>query len=327
MGFSEIIGQEKPLETLRAALANGRLHHAYLFLGPEGVGKRTIALAMAQALHCDEMDNDFCGRCAHCVRIQNGNHTDVRLIEPLAGKKEISIQQIRSIEKELNFHAFSGKKIAIIDPATLMNLPAQNALLKTLEEPPPDSLLILLASNAGGLLPTVRSRCLRIAFGPLPRDLIAGYLAAKHGMTPADAQLVAAMSMGSLGAALELDQQELLEQRRDWIETMCSLTPANYQTGLNAAETLSGSREESLKFLAWVETWYRDLLVYYVTRDAGDLVNLDLVSTIQQQSAASNPESLLSALSQIASASARIQRNLNRRMVLEELFMGALEAR
>jgi len=327
MGFGEIIGQQKALETLRAALAHGRLHHAYLFLGPEGVGKRTIGLALAQALHCNEMADDSCGHCTNCLRIQSGNHPDVRLIEPVAGKKEISIQQIRSIEKELSFRAFSGKKIVIIDPATLMNLSAQNALLKTLEEPPPDSLLILVASNAGGLLPTVRSRCLRIPFGPLPRELIAGYLAAKQTMTQADAQLVAAMSMGSLGAALDLDREELVEQRRNWIETMCSLTPGNYQTVLNAAEALSGSREESLKFLAWVETWYRDLLIYNVTREARELINLDLVKTIQQQSAAGNPERIIVALSQAAGAAARIQRNLNRRMILEELFMAAVEAR
>ena len=327
MGFSEIIGHQKPLETLRIALANGRLHHAYLFLGPEGVGKRTIGLSLAQAIHCNEIDNDFCGHCPNCLRIQSGNHPDVRMVEPVAGKKEISIQQIRGIEKELSFRAFSGKKIAIIDPATLMNMPSQNALLKTLEEPPRDSLLILVASNAGSLLPTVRSRCLRIAFGPLPHDLIAGYLTAKQKMTRDDAQLLAAMSMGSLGMALNLDRKELVEQRRNWIETMCSLTPENYRTAFNAAEALSSNREEALKFLAWVETWYRDLLVYNVTHDASELINLDIVTKIEQQSAAVKTEQILSALNQAAGGAARIQRNLNRRMVLEELFMGAVEAR
>lgn len=325
MGFSEIIGHPKPLETLRAALVNRRLHHAYLFVGPEGVGKRTIGLALAQAVHCGQMDNDFCGQCVNCLRIQSGNHPDVRVIEPAAGRKEISIQQIRTIEKELNFRAFSGKKIALIDPATLMNLPAQNALLKTLEEPPPESLLILVASNTGGLLPTLRSRCLRIAFGPLPRDVIAGYLSEKQTMERDNAQLIAAMSRGSLGAALELDREELVQQRQNWIDTMCSLTPGDYRTAMDAAEALSGSREESLRFLAWLETWYRDLLIYHVTQDSRELVNLDAEAKIQQQSAAGNTEAILSALTEAAGATARIQRNLNRRMVLEELFTGAVD--
>src|SRR5262245_12389860 len=139
MGFAQIVGHSKQLETLRLALAHGRLHHAYLFVGAAGLGKKTIGLSLAKAIHCSGASGDFCGECADCARIQDGNHPDVRLIEPLAGKKEISIQQIRELEKELNLRSFSGnKKIVILDPATLMNLSAQNALLKTLEEPPPD---------------------------------------------------------------------------------------------------------------------------------------------------------------------------------------------
>lgn len=327
MRFSEIIGHQKPLASLRLALAKGRLHHAYLFLGPEGVGKRTLGLSLAQAIHCKETENEACGECPNCSRIQTGNHPDVRIIEPAAGKKEIGIRQIREMEKELNLRAFSGKKIAIIDPAHLMNMSAQNALLKTLEEPPRDCLLILVASNAGGLLSTLRSRCLRISFGPLPRDLIAGFLTAQRAMTSDEAQFIAAISMGSLGAALDLDREELIEQRRSWIETMRSLTLGNYRGALDAAEAISGSREESLRFLAWLETWYRDLLVYSVTQDTTELINLDIVSTLQQKSAASEREQILLALSRTAGAAARIQRNLNRRMVLEGLFIGAVEAR
>ncbi len=327
MGFSEIIGHQKPLETLRAALTNRRLHHAYLMLGPEGVGKRTIALSLAKALHCSERENDFCGSCSNCSRIETANHPDVRTIEPGAGKKEIGIQQIREIEKELNFRAFSGKKIVIIDPAPLMNAAAQNALLKTLEEPPRDSLLILIAANTGGLLSTLRSRCLRLSFAPLPRDLIADFLLAKGTLTRDDAQVVAAMSMGSLRTALELDKEEVAAQRRLWIDIMSSLTRGNYRAALDAAEALSGGREESLQFLAWVETWYRDLLVHALTHETRELINGDMLPHIQQQSGTARLDSLLLSLSQVAGATARIQRNLNRRMVLEALFIGSVEAR
>src|SRR6476661_7375146 len=180
MSFAEVIGHTKQLAILRSALSAARLHHAYLFVGPDGIGKRTAAIAVAKAIHCEESIEDFCGICINCARISDGNHPDVRLIQPLPDKKEISIQQIREIERELNFRSFSGKKkIAIVDPATLMNLSAQNALLKTLEEPPRDSLLILIAVNDGALLPTLRSRCLRISFGPLARDLIGDFLVSR----------------------------------------------------------------------------------------------------------------------------------------------------
>ena len=102
MGFGEIIGHDRQLSTLRSALASNRLHHAYFFAGPEGVGKRTIAIALAKAVHCVQLDDDFCGQCVNCARISDGNHPDVRFVEPLAGKKEISIQQIRELERELN---------------------------------------------------------------------------------------------------------------------------------------------------------------------------------------------------------------------------------
>ena len=125
------------------------------------MGKRTLAIALAKAIHCQAKADDFCGQCVNCARIADGNHPDVRTVAPLADKKEISIQQIREIERELNYRSFTGKrKIVIIDPATLMNAVAQNALLKTLEEPPQDSLIILIAPNAGGLCrPCARAVC------------------------------------------------------------------------------------------------------------------------------------------------------------------------
>ncbi|MGH7816708.1 MAG: DNA polymerase III subunit delta' [Candidatus Binatia bacterium] len=328
MAFSDIIGQQKQLTVLRSVLANGRLHHAYLFLGPEGVGKHTVAVAFAKALHCNELKDDYCGGCVNCARIADGNHPDVRIIEPLAGKKEISIQQIRELERDLNFRSFTGKrKVAIVDPATLMNLSSQNALLKTLEEPPQDSLMILIAPNAGGLLPTLRSRCLRLSFAPLGRREVAGFLQAHHGMNGSDAEFVAALSMGSIGAALSLEKDELNEKRQIWTGMLSSLKAADYHGAMIAAEALASNRDEALKFLKWAESWYRDLLIYGVAKDSDELVNLDMRAEIEQQSADGEVAHALCAISQIAGAAARIQRNLNRRMVLEKFLFGVVGRR
>jgi DNA polymerase-3 subunit delta' len=328
MGFSEIIGQQRPLEILRSVLGNGRLHHAYLFVGPEGVGKRTVAVALAKTLHCEEAANDFCGGCAACARIQNGNHPDVRVVEILAGKKEISIQQVREVERDLNFRSFSGKrKIAIIDPATSMNLSAQNALLKTLEEPPQDSLLILIAANAGGLLPTLRSRCLRLPFGPLTRDAVAGFLITNKGIDKEEARFIAAVSMGSLGAALRLDKEEYLERRQSWAEKVSSLTSGDYRAASEAAEAIASNKEEALQFLEWAETWYRDLLIHAVTENSAETINVDMLAEIRSQAANGQVERLLSTFAQTARAAGRIQRNLNRRMVLESLFFNVVGRR
>ena len=328
MGFAEIIGHQRPLETLRLGLANERLHHAYLFVGPEGSGKRTVALALAKAIHCRETKNDFCDRCPDCARIQAGNHPDVRLVQTIEDKKEISIKQVREIEKELNFRSFSGKrKIAIIDPATLLNTSSQNALLKTLEEPPQNSMIVLIAPNAGALLPTLRSRCLRISFGPLARDEVARCLTSKEGINQDDANLRAALSMGSLGAAIKFDKDELLEKRRGWAALLLSLSAGDYCGAIAAAEAIASNKEECLGFLEWAETWYRDLLVHAATEDSEEVVNVDMLTEIGSQSAKGSFEQMLASFAQTARAAGRIQRNLNRRMVIERFLFGVVGGR
>jgi DNA polymerase-3 subunit delta' len=326
MGFSEIIGHEKQSENLRLSLLNGRLHHAYLFIGPDGIGKRTLGLAMAQAIHCSELENDFCGGCGACRAIQAGNHADVRIVEPISNKKDISIQQVRELEKALSLRSFSGRqKVAIIDPATLMNWAAQNALLKTLEEPPQGCVLILIASNAGGLLPTVRSRAFALSFAPLPRELIVRFLISRKGKTREQADFLAALAMGSLGAVSKIDNEKMIENRLEWMETLVSLRTGDYRAALNAAEALAGNREETLSFLEWAGLWYRDLLTFRIAHAPNQVVNIDMLPQIEEQSAGIEEDDLFSMLSKAGEASQLIQRNLNRRMVLEDLLLRAVE--
>jgi DNA polymerase III subunit delta' len=328
MGFDDIIGQQKQLATLRAALGNGRLHHAYLFLGPEGVGKRLTALALAKALHCIEGQNNYCGGCVNCRRIDDRNHPDVRLIEAASAKKEISIQQVRELERELNYRSFTGKrKIAIIDPATSLNLPSQNALLKTLEEPPQNSLIMLIAVNEGGLLPTLRSRCLRLSFAPLPRQEIARYLRARDGMGEAEAECLAALSMGSMGAGVALKNADLSEKRKTWTGMLGAFKKRDYRSAMMAAEALAANRDETIEFLNWAESWYRDLVIAKLAQTTDECVNLDMQQELERQTAQIKIEPALGALERIATARTEIQRNLNRRMVLEKFLFGIVEER
>jgi DNA polymerase-3 subunit delta' len=323
MAFDDIIGQEKSLAVLRAALANNRLHHAYLFTGPEGVGKRTTAIMLAMALHCAERQGDACGHCIECARIRARNHPDVREIEPLPGKKEITIQQIRDMEKELQYRSFSGgRKVAVVDPAALLNQASQNALLKTLEEPPQNSVLVLISPSAGALLPTLRSRCLRLSFGPIPRQLLAEFLSSRRGCTCDEAQLLAALSMGSLGIGLAMNGKEFREDVREWGRELAALSSGDYRGAIEMAEALSSSREEALEFLRWVQSWYRDLLVRRVGQE--DVVNLDLMPELERKAAEGALERILSSATYAGEAAVKIQRNLNRRMVLEQLLFAAV---
>lgn len=325
MPFSDIVGHERPLAILRWALEKGRLPHAYLFLGPEGVGKKTIGLSLAKAIHCQQSRADFCGQCTSCVRIASGNHPDVRAVEPAAGKKEISIQQIRELEKELSFRTFSGgKKITLVDPAPLMNASAQNALLKTLEEPPKDSVLILISTSTGGLLPTVLSRCVRLSFTPLPTELVGQFLVSQKGVESVQAMFLAALAMGSLGRALSAEMEALIARRRAWLEQIDSLTSEDFRRALAVAEELARTREDSLGFLEWAEGWYRDLLVFSLRGDTGQLCNRDLEEELKRHASRYGLERILTLRSRAAKTAVRIQRNVNRRMALENFFVEAV---
>ncbi len=324
MSFADIIGHQKQLALLRAGLTSGRLHHAYLFTGPEGIGKRTVATALAKAIHCERRSGDFCGECVNCARIADGNHPDVRIVEPLSDKKEIGIPQIREIEREINLRSFTGKrKIVIIDPAALLNPAAQNALLKTLEEPPQASLIVLIAAGVGALLPTLRSRCLRLAFAPLARREIAAHLQKAHAKSAEEADFLAALGLGSLGAALGLDDAALTEKRSAWVEMLGAIDGGNFYAAVAAAEELAGNRDEALRFFKWAESWYRDLMIFRATGAAEELVNSDLRAEVERQAARHSAEQSARTVAAALDGSAAIQRNLNRRMVLEKFLFGA----
>jgi len=199
MPFSELIAQDRALSPLRSALRRGALHHAYLFGGPEGVGKARAARLLAQAANCEgpgaPAQDDACGTCGPCRKIEKGVHPDVVVLaeervmakagrwEPKGGRtpsKDIVVDQVRDlVDHRLAMKRFEGRRrFVVIDPADAMNAQAQNALLKTLEEPPDDTTLVLVASSPDSLLPTIRSRCARVTFGPLPDAFVQERLAA-----------------------------------------------------------------------------------------------------------------------------------------------------
>ena len=322
MPFSDIIGHATQIATLRQALEQDRLHHAYVFLGPEGVGKRTVAFALAKAVHCAAAAGDFCGRCENCVKIENQNHPDVRLLRPLTGKRDISIEQVRTLGKELGYRSFTGgKKIAVIDPASLMNFSAQNALLKTLEEPPAGSVLILVSASAGGLLATLLSRCLRLAFAPLPASVIAAHLAAGRNLSRERAALLAAVSFGSLGRALDPDMEELARKREAWVDGIGAVARRDGGAWTAMAEGLAKDRVEALAFLDWLAAWYRDILVILAAENVEEVANLDLIGKLQAQAERLSIREAIALRSRALDAAARVRRNINSRMALENLFV------
>jgi DNA polymerase-3 subunit delta' len=237
--FSGIIGLEKPLSVIGRMLTSGRIPHALLFHGPEGVGKRTVAERLAISLLCERpgADGAACGSCAACVKAAHGNHPDLLVTtrlpkaEPKGGtepddetegegsgdlKAWIVVDQVRELAQHAAYAPREGRRrVFLVDPADRMNAAAQNALLKTLEEPPGRALIILISARPHVLFPTVRSRCSQLGFAAMEPDRLAAALAA-HGLAAGEARSRAALAEGRPGRALALDP-EATARRRDAI--------------------------------------------------------------------------------------------------------------
>ncbi|MBL8922886.1 MAG: DNA polymerase III subunit delta' [Myxococcaceae bacterium] len=291
MSLADVKCQDRAVAALEAALSRGHVHHAWLFHGPDGVGKELAAFGLAQALICTEQPNAGCGVCAACRRVHKRNHPDVTVVMPddelvrrgMAGRsdfertpsRDIRIEQVRQLQERLAFRALESKtKVAVLLTAHAMNPSAQNALLKTLEEPPAGTVLILVSSAPDKLLPTIRSRCAKASFGPLPVDFLAARLMeGKKGVDEATAKQAAMMAGGSLARALSLDV-DALGERKDIIERFEALQPMDARGWLAMAETLGDDRVTAEVALDVLQVWLRDVQAAQVP--GAPLVNVDL---------------------------------------------------
>ncbi|HSR12717.1 MAG TPA: DNA polymerase III subunit delta', partial [Thermodesulfobacteriota bacterium] len=221
MAFEDILGQEKALGAIRKALNNGKLAHAYLFVGPEGVGKRLSAVTLAKAMNCrsPRTDGDACEKCPSCVKVNTSNHADVVLIEPEGDANPIiKIDQIREMQKKLRFRpAEGGRRACILDSADLMNDQASNALLKTLEEAPAETHIFLITSRPHRLLATIQSRCQWVRFRPLSVENVSEILKRKKSIDSEKVPFLASLAGGSAGRSELLSSDVDFQSRLDCI--------------------------------------------------------------------------------------------------------------
>ena len=270
--WDDIKGHDRVVERLRRLSSKGRVPHSMLFTGTEGIGKRLTAKALAASLLCLHPENGIpCGCCEACRAIDVGTHPDFYYLEPESkGKslaKSIRIEQIRDLETKLALAPkLSTTRVAILDGAELMNEAAENSLLKTIEEPVGPMVFILITDSPDSLLDTIRSRCVRMEFGLLPPEIIAGHLA-KLGATEAEAASIGAIAEGSIGKAIRLFRGDGISLREDAVRTLESLLSSKGMTTQEiwdkGTEFSAMPRENLDEWLGFLAMLLRDLLVLY----------------------------------------------------------------
>lgn len=284
MLFKDIVGQGHLIKMLTNAIISDRVAHAYLFYGPSGTGKETVALAFAQALICpNNNEGSACGECISCKKVVGENHPDVHIIKP-AGVS-LKIEQVRALQKEVKLKPYEAKKkVFIINQAETLTGQAANSLLKTLEEPPGETVFILITVNPYSLLPTILSRCQQISFSKVSTDLVKGMLINKFQKKPEEATFLAVLADGIVGRAIQSVEQDNIMQQRDYAIQLAELAEqGNYLDFYRISEELENKKEEISLILDFMSSWYRDIVVWQETQDEGLLINLDKLEIIKKQ--------------------------------------------
>lgn len=322
--FEEIRGNTPLVEQLRRSAASGRSSHAYLFLGGAGAGKRLIANTFAKALQC-EGEKRPCDSCKSCHAFNHGDHPDVIYFQPLKNGKTYTIEDVREqLLETVDLKPFQyEKKIYIIEKADTLNIQSQNALLKTLEEPPAHAVFLLLAERAEAFLPTILSRVVVMKIRPLSAETIADYLM-QAGHLAEESHILSAYAQGRIGQALELVEDEgFREMRQDILGKLEVLPSMSEGDAYLLAKDLEGYKND-LRFLDIMELWYRDLLTAKSLREEGYLIQRDKKDAIFR--AAKEPAALLAKkAAAVRTARMRLAQNANFRLTMEVMLMDLKE--
>jgi len=282
MAFDGVLGHERVRELLARSLVQGRLPPAILLTGPRGVGKRTLATAVARALLCPNgAGGDACDRCPACHRTGKGFHPDLLVGEPEGATNSLKIERIRELVREIDGRPFEATARAIlIDDAHCMTEQAQNALLKSLEEPPPTSHVFLITPSPQTLLPTIRSRCQTLRLGPLPASLLERALVDRLGLNPAEARLRVSVSAGSLGQALAFEGEAYAALRDDLLRVMAGWGRGGVVDRMESAEALA-DRDDVPLALAVLRTLLRDVAALAAGAPGETLLNADVADRLR----------------------------------------------
>jgi len=320
MSFSDIYGHEKKIEIIRKTLTKKRIAHAYLFSGIQAIGKRTLAWEFIKAINCEKVDflHDSCNECVSCRKIERMSHPDVFPVE--ADGQFIRIDSIREMQKRITCKPLEARMRAfIIDDADKMNDQAANALLKMLEEPSPSNILILVTARPYALPSTIISRCQHMRFNPLSPEAVAKFLVAQTGMDNQRALLLAALSGGSIGNAMQLNKEDIVVYRTELLKLLSNTRREDPFSLISFASFLGQGKKEIKQGLNILNTFFRDALVFKEVRQNEMLINQDNSSFIADFAARLSGEQILQNIAQVEKAGEILEQNVNKSLTLETM--------
>lgn len=322
-GFNNIIGHEQIREHFRNAVQSGKVSHAYILSGEAGMGRKSLASSFALSLLCEKGLDEPCMQCHACKQVLSGGHPDLIYVTH-EKPASIGVDDIREqINDAILIRPYSSYyKIYIVDEAEKMTVQAQNALLKTIEEPPSYAVILLLTTNPEAFLPTILSRCVQLKLKPLKDVVVKEYLSQSLGVVEGQAEIYAAFARGNLGKAIDLAQSENFRLMYGEILHMLKhLKETDISELLEYIHKLKEDKLEMMGCLDFMQMWYRDVLMYKTTKDINLLIFKEEYSAIKSLGTTSGYEGLEKILEAIDKARVRLNANVNMELVMELMLL------
>lgn len=322
LNFKNVVGHEQVIEHMQNAIQYKKVSHAYILNGENGTGKKLLANVFAKALQCQAGESDSCGTCTSCLQVDSGNHPDIKYITH--EKASIGVDDIRDqINSNIGIKPYSSQyKIYIIDDASKMTEQAQNALLKTIEEPPVYGIIILLTDNLNQLLPTILSRCVTLNLKPIRIDMIKNYLMSEHQIPDYMAELSASFCQGNIGKAIKYaSSEEFLKIKEEVLHLLRHIEDMEFYEIINAIKSISINKLEINDYLDLIILWYRDILMFKVTKNPNLLLFKEEYKYISKQASMRDYEGIENIINSVDKAKIRLKANVNFDIAIELMLL------
>ena len=322
-GFKDVVGHKDIIQYMKTAVEQNKISHAYILNGQRGSGKKLLARLFAMTLQCESGKSEPCGECRSCVQAYSGNQPDIITVKH-EKPNSISVDDIRTqLNGDIMIKPYSSRyKIYIVPEADLMTVQAQNALLKTLEQPPEYAVIFLLTENADSLLATIRSRCVMLKLRNIKDKLVKKYLMEKMQVPDYQAEICAAFAQGNIGRAVMLAKSEHFNEiKDDAIQLLKYIDEMELHEIVSAIKQINKYKLEVTDYLDIITIWYRDVLLYKATKDVDGLVFSDELKYIKEKAKKSSYEGIEKILESIETAKQRIKANVNFDLLMELLLL------